>query len=177
MSGTILWMRSGVPMIVPTVCRGFSDEYGSWKMIWTSRRNGSSSRSFSVAMSRPVELDLPEVGVLQPGHQPTGGRLAAAGLPDEAERLALVDGERDVVDGLDLADGARDDAAGAHREVLDQVLDLEQAGALRGGAPRPWPSAGSMPVTRPESAVRGATGVGGVLVGEDLLRVSPGGIG
>ena len=32
-------------MIVPTVCRGFSDEYGSWKIIWISRRSGRSCRS------------------------------------------------------------------------------------------------------------------------------------
>ena len=27
------WSRNGAPTIVPTVCRGFSDEYGSWKII------------------------------------------------------------------------------------------------------------------------------------------------
>ncbi len=30
----------GAPMICPTVCRGFSDEYGSWKIICISRRSG-----------------------------------------------------------------------------------------------------------------------------------------
>ena len=37
-SGTMLCTRSGVPTIAPTVCRGFSEEYGSWKIIWISRR-------------------------------------------------------------------------------------------------------------------------------------------
>ena len=27
------WIRKGAPMIVPIVCRGLSDEYGSWKII------------------------------------------------------------------------------------------------------------------------------------------------
>ena len=38
--GTVLWITSGVPTIVPTVCRGLSDEYGSWKISWISRRYG-----------------------------------------------------------------------------------------------------------------------------------------
>ena len=33
----------GPPMILPTVCRGFSEEYGSWKIIWISERIGASS--------------------------------------------------------------------------------------------------------------------------------------
>ena len=32
--------RYGAPTIAPTVCRGFSDPYGSWKIIWMSRRSG-----------------------------------------------------------------------------------------------------------------------------------------
>ena len=39
--------------IEPTVCRGFSDEYGSWKIIWISPRIGRSSRTDRWAMSRP----------------------------------------------------------------------------------------------------------------------------
>src|SRR5438552_11236684 len=32
-----LWISSGSPIMSPTVIRGFSDEYGSWKMICMSR--------------------------------------------------------------------------------------------------------------------------------------------
>ena len=32
--------RNGAPTIAPTVCRGLSEEYGSWKIIWISRRSG-----------------------------------------------------------------------------------------------------------------------------------------
>ena len=41
--GTVLWMRNGSPMIEPTVLRGFSDAYGSWKIICISRRRSRSS--------------------------------------------------------------------------------------------------------------------------------------
>ena len=40
-------------MMVPTVCRGFSDEYGSWKISCSSRRYGRRSFSFRWAMSVP----------------------------------------------------------------------------------------------------------------------------
>ena len=58
-SGTMLWIRSGAPTIEPTVCRGFSEVYGSWKIIWMSRRSGFSCRGDSCAMSRALEADLP----------------------------------------------------------------------------------------------------------------------
>ena len=37
-SGRCCGSASAPPMMVPTVCRGFSDEYGSWKIIWISER-------------------------------------------------------------------------------------------------------------------------------------------
>ena len=36
------WIANGAPTICPTVLRGFSDEYGSWKIICISRRSGRS---------------------------------------------------------------------------------------------------------------------------------------
>ena len=36
----VLWIANGSPMIDPTRRRGFSDPYGSWKIICISRRNG-----------------------------------------------------------------------------------------------------------------------------------------
>ena len=52
---------------------------------------------------------------------PRQHRLARAGLADDAERLALVERERDALDGPERA------AAGGEGDV--EVLDLEQAGA------------------------------------------------
>jgi hypothetical protein len=48
------WISNGSPMIVPTVFRGFSDEYGSWKTICIWRRSGSSLRRLACAMSTPL---------------------------------------------------------------------------------------------------------------------------
>ncbi len=50
---SVFWIAYGAPMICPTVCRGFSDEYGSWKTICISRRSGRIWPRFSVVMSRP----------------------------------------------------------------------------------------------------------------------------
>ena len=58
----MLCTRSGVPTMVPTVCRGFSEEYGSWKIIWISLRIGIICRRDSPEMSVPSKLIAPEVG-------------------------------------------------------------------------------------------------------------------
>ena len=83
----------------------------------------------------------------QARQRPHQGRLAAAGLADKADRLALVDGEADVVDGVHLREFLR--AAGetplearqrsrsaADREQFRYVGDVKQDGhaALSVGA-------------------------------------------
>ena len=40
--GTIISGPMEINRIEPTVCRGFSEEYGSWKIIWISDRTGAS---------------------------------------------------------------------------------------------------------------------------------------
>ena len=103
----IPWIANGSEMIEPTVRRGFSDEYGSWKIICISRRSGLSSFVLRSAISRPSNLTEPEVGSQQPEQQPRGGRLAAARLADDAERLAALDVEGDAVDRVHGAELAR----------------------------------------------------------------------
>ena len=49
-------------MILPTVCRGFSEEYGSWKIICTSRRSGRICSLDRWVMSVPAKVTLPAVG-------------------------------------------------------------------------------------------------------------------
>ena len=72
-----------------------------------------------------VELHRARRRVEQPGDQPPGGGLAAAGLADQAQAPPRGDLERDPVDGLHLADRAPEQPRGAHREVLREVGDLE----------------------------------------------------
>ena len=96
-----------------------------------------------------VEADLAGAGLEQPHQRPRQRGLAAARLPHQPHRLALVEGEADVVDGLDAGHLAAEHDALAHREVLAQVVDLEQrlgavalahatpSGAARGRSGRP----------------------------------------
>jgi hypothetical protein len=60
----------------------------------------------------------------QADDQPRGRRFAAARLANNADHLALVDGERDVVDRAHHALGAEPSAAQA--EMLDEVLHLQK---------------------------------------------------
>jgi hypothetical protein len=55
-------VRNGSPTIRPTLCRGFSDEYGSWKTICIRRLSGRSSSSFRCVMSWPSKTIEPSVG-------------------------------------------------------------------------------------------------------------------
>src|SRR5205085_8011719 len=86
-----------------------------------------------------VEQDLARGRVEQPDEQAGGGALAAPGLPHDPQRLALLDVERDVIDRLDRPDLLLEDDPAADREVLDEVLELDQrpsvlARGLRVGA-------------------------------------------
>ena len=49
-------------MMKPTRLRGFSDAYGSWKIIVTSRRIGRIRARESFVMSLPSKVILPAVG-------------------------------------------------------------------------------------------------------------------
>ena len=57
-----LCVSIGSPMIAPTVIRGSSDPYGSWKMICIRRRIRRSSSLLSPARSIPSNRTAPSVG-------------------------------------------------------------------------------------------------------------------
>ena len=109
---------------VPIVSVGFSEVIGSWKIIAISRpRTSSSCRSESFVRSRPSKMTEPGDDLRgrlrdQAHDRERGHRLAAAGLADDPERLALLDREADAVD------GAHDALAG--EEVGAEVVDFEQ---------------------------------------------------
>ena len=73
-----------------------------------------------------LERDRAGGRVEQPHDAARHRRLAAAGLADDAERLAAVEREADVVHGLDGRDLLLEDDPARDREVLRQVLDLEK---------------------------------------------------
>src|SRR3990172_4693377 len=84
-----------------------------------TRRSGSRTRGAETAKDRREESH----------HGLRGRGLAAARLADEGEHLALADGERDALDGVDgelrVACERPDDPAG-HTEAPDQALHLHQ---------------------------------------------------
>ena len=92
------WIANGSPMIEPTRRRGFSEPYGSWKIICMSRRIGASCAPRQPGDVPAVEDDPARGEVVQPGDAAGQGGLAAPGLPDQAERLAAAHGQADAVD-------------------------------------------------------------------------------
>ena len=93
-----------------------------------------------------VEHDPPVGRRRELDDRPAERRLAAAGLADEAERLARHDLEVDAVDRVDRADLAAQHAA-VDREVLLEALDGEQRLARRSGGPASAASAATIAAT------------------------------
>ena len=89
-------------MIEPTRRRGFSEPYGSWKIIWISRRNGRMARRDRLVMSRPSKYTLPEVTGISPAMHRARVDLPQPVSPTRPRVWPRRIGERDPVDGLDL---------------------------------------------------------------------------
>ena len=62
-SFVIPWMSRGSETARRTENRGLRDSYGSWKIIWRSRRKSNISRGVSEAISAPSNKMNPSVGV------------------------------------------------------------------------------------------------------------------
>ena len=60
-----LWIVSASPTIAPTVMRGLSEAYGSWKMICMSRASARSSSLLARVTSLPSNQTSPEVGSIR----------------------------------------------------------------------------------------------------------------
>ena len=84
-----------------------------------------------------VEDDRATGRLVQAQQGPPDGRLAAAGLADEAERLAPLDRQRDAVDRLDVSDVPVEQEAAADRKPDPEVIDLDEARTVRHAASPP----------------------------------------
>jgi hypothetical protein len=73
-----------------------------------------------------VDEDMPRSDRLKAGDAARQRRLAAAGLTDEAERLAALHRQAHPVHGVHAADLTPQHGARAYREVLDDVANLQQ---------------------------------------------------
>ena len=113
----------------PTVIRGSSDPYGSWKMICIRRRILRSASGLSLPSVDAVEGDRPLGWIAEADQCPPGRALAAAGLADQPERLAAADLEVDAVDRLDGPDLGLEDAR-PNWEMDLEVPDLDQVAVL-----------------------------------------------
>ena len=143
-------MFSGSITMSRTLRRGFSDEIGSWKIICMRVRASRMSWPSIVVSSWPSKRTEPEVGRGSCMTARPVVRLPAAGLADEAERLALADVEADPGDGVDDEPGAPDGEL--DHEVLDaqhEVVAVAQVGLARAGhyetSARPTVTRSSLP--------------------------------
>ena len=84
----------------PSRRRGFSDDCGSWKIIWMRARNGRNLGLAEMADFDAVELDAAGGRLQQPHQQPAQRRLARAGLADQTEHRAAGHREIDMLDDL-----------------------------------------------------------------------------
>ena len=103
---TSLWRLTASVSWSPILCTGFSDVIGSWKIIAASLpRTWRSSDFDRCSRSRPSSIAVPVIRTFFPRQETHQGQvrdgLAGARLADDAEHLAAVDGERDVVDRAD----------------------------------------------------------------------------
>src|SRR5436853_12451 len=90
--------------------------------IETSSADTGSSRMMSFGRRRRLPVE----------DRASGGALAAARLPHEAERLVRVQIEGHVAHCVDLTEGPADDSVRLHREVLHQAPHRQdRSSALR----------------------------------------------
>ena len=74
--------------VCPTVRRGFSEEYGSWKMICIRRRSARSRLASAADDIFPRSAPAAGIGFHQAQDTPADRGLAAAGLTHQAEGVA-----------------------------------------------------------------------------------------
>ena len=100
-----------------------------------------------------VEHDAPVRRPVEAQDRPADRRLPAAGLADEAERLAAADRQRHVVDGAHVADVPIEDEAALDREVELQPVELDERA-------RPVPGGHAFSATRTQFARVSRNGYG-----------------
>ena len=130
-------MRSPSPMLSPTELARVERGEGVLEDDLHAPPIGLQGVALEGRDVRAVEDDPAGGGVDEPQQQPADGRLAAARLAHETERLAARDLEVDAVHGAHLGHGALQDAR-SDGEGLVEALEAHQGAGFRrpvAGAP------------------------------------------
>ncbi len=90
-----------------------------------SSRASRSSRCVQRHDVLAIQIDLTRQRLDQPQDRPARSGFATAGFAHKAQRLALVDGKRQVLDRVHIGHGAAEKPA-LDREPRGQVLDRQQ---------------------------------------------------
>ena len=114
----------------------FGSSRKSWKTVPTWRRSAGTFQLDSRARSLPSTCTRPGGRLLLAQHQPQEGRLARAGLADEEDELALLDLERDVLQGR----------AALGRVQLGDVVEPDHEGTIAVVGRPGWVSVGGRPI-------------------------------
>src|SRR5205823_6723277 len=85
-----------------------------------------------------LEVHVPTGRLLELQNGSTGGGLAAATLAHQAQSLALLDVERDVIDRTHMARSSLDEESFANREQNLEIFDFENSLALSCSCPIGW---------------------------------------
>ena len=114
------WNLSGSARVAPTVIRGLSDAYGSWKTIWNRRRIFDSSLPDVFVSDWPSKRTSPDVGSMRSRSMRPVVDLPHPDSPTSPSVSRRFTVEGDAGHGGHRADRASEDAA-PDREVLDEV--------------------------------------------------------
>ncbi len=158
LSGSSSWIANGSPMIEPTVLRGFSDEYGSWKIICTSRLIAFSAAPSERVMSLPSKPISPRVASSRRVISRAVVLLPQPVSPTMPERLSALDLEAHAVHRLHRADLALDDDPAGDREMLDEVAHPHERAVARRGLASPAPRLVTPPADSPNAERCGLDG-------------------
>ena len=131
-----------------SACGGRASRTGPGRRSASAAGSCLSAAPSSCVMSTPSSDDRPRRRLEEAQEEPSDGRLAAAGFPDEAERLALPDLEGHAVDGPHRGPRCAEEAA------LDREVLRRGPGRRRGARRRPTGPTRFAAAERPTRPVR-----------------------
>ena len=119
-------------MMRPTLWRGLSDAYGILEDHLHTPSQRPQLGLIELRDVLAVEVDGSLGRLVEADDRASDGGLAAAGLADEPDGLALLDRQGDVVDRADVSHVPVENEAALDREIDLEMLELDEwAGAVR----------------------------------------------